>query len=46
MKTFQEVFNEERDGSEGHLLTKMGVLNESGEFLIDDTEWDIARKLD
>jgi hypothetical protein len=46
MKTFQEVFNEERDGSEGHLLKKMGVLNGSGEFLIDNAEWDIACKLD
>ena len=45
-RTFHEVFHEERNGSGAHLLKKMGVLNESGEFLMSDAEWDIARKFE
>ena len=45
-KNFHEVFYEERDGSGGNLLQKMGVLNGSREFMMSDAEWDIARKLD
>jgi len=43
-KTFHEVYQEERYGHGGVLLKKMGVSNESGEFLMSDAEWDIARK--
>lgn len=44
-KTFHEVFQEERYGHGGVLLKKMGVSNGSGEILMSDAEWDIARKL-
>lgn len=42
-KTFHDVFQEEREGGEC-LLKKMGVLTDSGQFLMSGDEWDIARE--